>query len=308
LHRRGVGELGGAGRREGASPRRPRPGAGRRRPRRARPERVERRELHRGSELPVVRDRPAQDHGGAAPQRRQGRGLQLQVRVDLGVEGRRRLVHDSGGEGVDHEVVGDQGSAVRGEVGRPLLVRLRLHAEQRLQPAERDGGEGRVGPVFPSDRDPLFRCLRRDSMHRLLPIVFVALAVGSAPAQAPAAPKRLILAMGGWRTAKEGLPLMRYFIGLTGNPNPKVCLLPTASGDSAESIVSWYDVMNQLDCRPRHLRLFQPSKVDDWEKVLMEMDAIYVGGGNTLNLLSIWREQGIDKVLRKAWEKGIVLG
>jgi len=145
-------------------------------------------------------------------------------------------------------------------------------------------------------------------MHRLLPIVFVALAVGSAPAQAPAAPKRLILAMGGWRTAKEGLPLMRYFIGLTGKPNPKVCLLPTASGDSAESIVSWYDVMNQLDCRPRHLRLFQPSKVDDWEKVLMEMDAIYVGGGNTLNMLSIWKDQGIDKVLRKAWEKGIVLG
>jgi len=145
-------------------------------------------------------------------------------------------------------------------------------------------------------------------MHRLLPIVFVALAVGSAPAQAPAAPKRLILAMGGWRTAKEGLPLMRYFIGLTGNPNPKVCLLPTASGDSAESIVSWYDVMNQLDCRPRHLRLFQPSKVDDWEAVLMEMDAIYVGGGNTLNMLSIWKDQGIDRILRKAWEKGIVLG
>lgn len=141
-------------------------------------------------------------------------------------------------------------------------------------------------------------------MHRLLPIVFAALALGSAPAE----PNRQILAMGGWRTAKEGLPLMKYFIGLTGKPNPKVLLLPTAAGDSAESIVSWYDVMNQLDCRPRHLRLFQPSKVDDWEKVLMEMDAIYVGGGNTLNMLSIWKDQGIDKVLRKAWEKGIVLG
>lgn len=145
-------------------------------------------------------------------------------------------------------------------------------------------------------------------MHRLLPIVFAVLLVGSAPGQAPAAPKRQIFAMGGWRTAKEGLPLMKAFIGLTGKPNPKVCLLPTAAGDSAESIVSWYDVMNQLDCRPRHLRLFQPSKVDDWEKALMEMDAIYVGGGNTLNMLAIWKEQGIDKILRKAWEKGIVLG
>ena len=40
----------------------------------------------------------------------------------------------------------------------------------------------------------------------------------------------------------------------------------------------------------------------------MDMDAIYVGGGNTLNMLAIWKDQGIDKVLRKAWEKGIVLG
>jgi peptidase E len=131
------------------------------------------------------------------------------------------------------------------------------------------------------------------------------LAVGAAP---PQTPKRQILALGGWRTAKEGLPLMKVFIGLTGKPNPKVCLLPTASGDSAESIVSWYDVMNQLDCRPRHLRLFQPSKVDDWEAVLLEMDAIYVGGGNTMNMLSIWKEQGIGQALRKAWDKGIVLG
>jgi peptidase E len=66
--------------------------------------------------------------------------------------------------------------------------------------------------------------------------------------------------------------------------------------------------MNQLECRPRHLRLFQPSRVNDFEEVLMGMDAIYVGGGNTLNMLAIWKEQGIDKVLRNAWEKGIVLG
>ena len=38
------------------------------------------------------------------------------------------------------------------------------------------------------------------------------------------------------------------------------------------------------------------------------MDAIYVGGGNTLNMLAIWKEQGIDKVLQKALKKGIVLG
>src|SRR5262245_54924538 len=101
-----------------------------------------------------------------------------------------------------------------------------------------------------------------------------------AGAQEP--PKRKIFAIGGVRTSKEGLPLMKFFIGLTGKPNPKVCLLPTASGDAAEGIVGWYDVMNLLECRPRHLRLFQPSKVESWESVLLDMDAIYVGGGTTL--------------------------
>jgi dipeptidase E len=129
---------------------------------------------------------------------------------------------------------------------------------------------------------------------------------GDQDAQTPK--KRLIFADGGWGPVKDALPLMRYFISLTGKPNPKVCLLPTASGDSAESIVTFYDVMNQLECRPRHLRLFQPSRVGNFEEYLMDMDAIYVGGGNTLNMLAIWKGQGIDKVLRKAYEKGIVLG
>jgi dipeptidase E len=120
--------------------------------------------------------------------------------------------------------------------------------------------------------------------------------------------KRLIFADGGWGPLKDALPLMRYFISLTGKPNPKVCFLPTASGDSPESIVSFYDVMNQLDCRPRHLRLFQPSRVGNFEEYLLDMDAIYVGGGNTLNMLAIWKGQGIDQVLRKAYERGIVLG
>jgi dipeptidase E len=148
-------------------------------------------------------------------------------------------------------------------------------------------------------------------MRRFFALVllgFCALPAAGRDQDPAASPKKRIFAVGGWRTPKEALPLMRFFIGLTGKPNPKVCLLPTASGDSAESIVAYYDVMNQLDCRPRHLRLFQPSRVDDFEAVLMDMDAIYVGGGNTLNMLAIWKAQGIDRVLEKALNKGIVLG
>ena len=142
----------------------------------------------------------------------------------------------------------------------------------------------------------------------LLLLGFCALPAAGRDQEPAASTKKRIFAVGGWRTPKEALPLLRFFIGLTGKPNPKVCLLPTASGDSAESIVAYYDIMNQLECRPRHLRLFQPSRVDDFEAVLMDMDAIYVGGGNTLNMLAIWKAHGIDKVLQKALNKGIVLG
>jgi hypothetical protein len=53
--------------------------------------------------------------------------------------------------------------------------------------------------------------------------------------------------------------------------------------------------------RPRH----QP---DSFEKVLTSMDAILVGGGNTLNMIAVWKAQGIDTALRKAWDNGVVLG
>jgi peptidase E len=148
-------------------------------------------------------------------------------------------------------------------------------------------------------------------MRRCLTLLAVlALCPGATTArgQDAAAPKKIIFAVGGWKTPKDALPLMKYFVELTRKPNPKVCLLPTAMGDSSDSIVSWYDIMNQLECRPRHLRLFQPSKVDSFEDYLLDMDAIFVGGGNTLNMLAIWKEQGIDKVLQKALKKGIVLG
>jgi len=150
--------------------------------------------------------------------------------------------------------------------------------------------------------------LRTSGVFFVAMLALVRTSSGESDAPQAGAPRKLIFAVGGWKTPKDALPLMRYFVGLTGKPNPKVCLLPTASGDSADSIVSYYDLMNQLDCRPRHLRLFQPSRVNDFEEVLMDMDAIFVGGGNTLNMLAIWKEQGIDKVLHKAWKKGVVLG
>jgi dipeptidase E len=118
-----------------------------------------------------------------------------------------------------------------------------------------------------------------------------------------------IVAMGGGGFAMEpeNLLLDRYVLGLARNRRkPKVCLIPTASGDSESYIDRFYTAFNQLDAVPSHLPLFRLT-VRDIRTFLLEQDVIHVGGGNTSNMLLIWRARGIDIVLREAAENGTVL-
>lgn len=119
--------------------------------------------------------------------------------------------------------------------------------------------------------------------------------------------KKQIIAMGGGGFSMEpdNLLLDRYVIEATGKSEPVVCFLPTASGDSSDYIVRFYAAFSKLPCRPRHLSLFrQPS---DLKLFIEECDVIYVGGGNTRNMLAIWRDSEMDQLLREAWELGTVL-
>ncbi|MDE3743258.1 peptidase E [Maribacter polysaccharolyticus] len=102
---------------------------------------------------------------------------------------------------------------------------------------------------------------------------------------------------------------IKEIIKLTGKERPKICYLPTASGDSERSIIRWYELVHDLSVEPSVQRVWISSynqKVS-FEETLLGMDAIVVGGGNTLNMIAIWKAQGIDTVLKKALEKGIVL-
>jgi dipeptidase E len=87
---------------------------------------------------------------------------------------------------------------------------------------------------------------------------------------------------------------------------PKICFISTASGDSNNYISRYYNFFNKQNCKPSHLSLFKPP-TRDLEEFLLEKDIIYVGGGNTRNLLALWKEWGLDNILRKAWNQGIVL-
>lgn len=98
-------------------------------------------------------------------------------------------------------------------------------------------------------------------------------------------------------------------VKLTGKERPKICFLPTASGDSERRIISWYEQVHDLPIEPYVQGVWISSYRQDktFEEVLLDMDAIIVGGGNTLNMIAIWKAQGIDVVLKKALEKGIIL-
>jgi dipeptidase E len=110
---------------------------------------------------------------------------------------------------------------------------------------------------------------------------------------------------GGFSMEPDNPLLDQYVLQTAHKANPTVCFLPTASGDSDNYIARFYTAFSKLPCRPRHLSLFcQPA---DLGAFVAECDVIYVGGGNTRNMLAIWRACQLDTILHRAWENGVVL-
>jgi dipeptidase E len=125
-------------------------------------------------------------------------------------------------------------------------------------------------------------------------------------------PKKQIIAIGGGGFSKYGehspvnFLMEEYILKQTQKPEPRICFIPTASGDALKYIVDFYSTFSKFSCKPSHLSLFEPP-IQGIESFILEQDAIYVGGGNTKSMLALWREWKLDVILRKAWEKGIVL-
>ena len=117
---------------------------------------------------------------------------------------------------------------------------------------------------------------------------------------------RKILIAGG----NYGEAFVRYMASLTGKTRARLCYLPTASADRADGIIAWYRTCAPLDVMPFVQESFVASdrQTKGWDEVLLSMDGIVVSGGNTLNQQAIWKAQGIDLVLKEAWDRGIVLG
>ncbi|MCZ7644852.1 MAG: peptidase E [Planctomycetota bacterium] len=118
-----------------------------------------------------------------------------------------------------------------------------------------------------------------------------------------------IFAMGGGGfTGPRGGPsaMFRHILAATGKKYPKVCLVPTATGDKRETVADFVYGMNRLRAHPNFLSLYSVPTPDleDW---IMDFDAVYVSGGNTRNLLALWKAWGLDAVLKQACARGVIL-
>lgn len=121
---------------------------------------------------------------------------------------------------------------------------------------------------------------------------------------------RTILAMGGGGFTMEprNPALDDFILALPGRPVPRICFLPTASGDTGQHIAQFHTAFADRACETRHLSLFRLGRdPEPLRDTLLSQDVIYVGGGSMRNMLAIWRAHGLDAILIEAWERGVVL-
>ena len=119
--------------------------------------------------------------------------------------------------------------------------------------------------------------------------------------------KKQIIAIGGGgfgRSPGEGL-IEKYILDQSEKDVPNICFIPTATGDNEAYKVNYYSTFSKLDCSPSHLDFFK--RTPDLKELILKQDVIFVGGGNTKSMLAVWKDWGLDLVLKEAYEKGVIM-
>lgn len=126
------------------------------------------------------------------------------------------------------------------------------------------------------------------------------------PLKKPAAGQIIAMGGGGFSMEPENTLLDDYVLSHAKSSKPRICFLGTASGDAAAYVGKFYTAFSQQRCEPTHLMLFQ-TPPQDVEALVARQHVFYVGGGSTRNLLVLWREWRLDRMLKRAWQGGAVM-
>src|SRR3954452_4294604 len=119
--------------------------------------------------------------------------------------------------------------------------------------------------------------------------------------------RRLVAMGGGGFLMEPENPLLDQFVlSMARSARPRVCFVPTASGDADGLIARFYRRFAAFECEATDLLLFE-RRVEDLRSFVMQQDVVYVGGGNTARLPPVWRMHGLERILVDAWQEGILL-
>jgi|TARA_B100000035_G_scaffold151437_1_gene129044 aminopeptidase N len=119
-------------------------------------------------------------------------------------------------------------------------------------------------------------------------------------------PRNIIAIGGGGFGANPGQGIIeKYILKQANKKTPRICFIPTATGDNEAYKVNFYSTFTNLDCHPSHLDFFK--RTPNLNDLILEQDVIFVGGGNTKSMLAVWKEWGLNKILKKAYHNGVVM-
>ena len=120
--------------------------------------------------------------------------------------------------------------------------------------------------------------------------------------------KKQIIAAGDGLLDDKNQLMNLYILAQSQKENPKICIIPTASGDNLGLIKGFYSVFDRFPCETDHFSLFSPSDdKKDVRKFILSQDILYITGGNSKCLLALWRDWGLDEIIKEAYENGTVL-
>ena len=118
---------------------------------------------------------------------------------------------------------------------------------------------------------------------------------------------RQIIAIGGGGFGRviKNLKIENYIKSQCKSDSPKICFIPTATGDDNQYIENFYKAFDSIGCKTSHIDFFK--RTINLVEHIKKQDIIFVGGGNTKSMLAVWKDWGLDVLLEEAYKNGVIM-